>query len=565
MNRSKLFPISSVAVLCGVLSTVSAQDGLFERWGSIQSNLLGTSVGMAGDVNLDGFMDVISGGPSNGYWTNLGEVIVLSGRDGSLIHRVSGDGSTDLFGVAVDGVGDVDGDAYVDFVVGAMADDNNGLKSGMVRVYSGRTGKVLYERDGDASGDYLGVSVSGVGDVNQDGYDDFVAGASINLSQGQKGYARVYSGKDGSTLYTFRGDSNFDQLGGAVSGAGDVDNDGVPDIVVGIPKDDNTGSNSGSVRVYSGRTGAILYTLDGDSRGDEFGKSVSGAGDVDKDGYADVLVGAWKTDNNGVDAGSVRVYSGRTGSALYTVHGDSAKDTFGNAVSGAGDTNKDGYPDFIVGAALGTPQGGSKTGYVRVLSGKDGAVLWTLAGANAGDQFGNAVAGRQAHHRGGDVNCDGFADLVVGLPEHSSPTFNKQGAMKVLSGRKLPLSFDPSWLELTAPGTQTLTLDAGATHPFHNYWIFGSITGTKPGIALNGVRIPLNYDPYTELAMGMPAPIYVGFRGTLDVTGKATASFNIPAGLPNSVPAMTLFHAYVTYGPQGITFASNAAPLRLVR
>ena len=124
-----------------------------------------------------------------------------------------------------------------------------------------------------------------------------------------------------------------------------------------------------------------------------------------------------------------------------------------------------------------------------------------------------------------------------------------------------------SWLPMTSK-----VLPAKLRHTFcslklltelSHFWIFGSITGTKPGIALNGVHIPLNYDPYTELAMGMPSPLYVGFRGTLDALGRAKASFNVPSGLPKSVPALTLFHAYVTYGPQGITFASNAAPVRL--
>jgi hypothetical protein len=545
-----------------VTSVITAQNNLFREAGVGASFFLGTSVSMAGDVNSDGFEDIIAGAPSTGWNTGNGRIgyaVVLSGKDGAELHRFLGDTREDLFGVSVSGAGDLDRDGFADLVVGAMSAKSSGSSSGFVRAFSGVTGNVLFTRWG-AAGDYLGVSVSGVGDVNQDGHDDFVAGAAINLSQGQKGYARVYSGKDGSTLYTFRGDSNFDNLGASVSGAGDVDRDGFPDIVVGIPKDDNTATNSGSARVYSGQTGAILYTFDGDSRGDELGGSVSGAGDVDGDFYADILVGARKTDNNGTDSGSARVYSGRTGSILYTFHGASAGDTFGGAVSGAGDTNKDGFADLIVGASLGTPQGGSKTGYVEVLSGKDGSLLWMSAGANAGDLFGNAVAG------GGDVNCDGYPDVVVGAPDVDSfASRYSAGLAQVMSGKRLTLSYDTIWLELTTPSTQTLTLDAGATHPFHNYWIFGSFTGTKPGIALNGVRIPLNYDPYTELAMGMPAPIYVGFRGILDATGKATASFNIPAGLPKSVPAMTLYHAYVIYGNQGITFASNAAPLRLIR
>ncbi len=155
---------------------------------------------------------------------------------------------------------------------------------------------------------------------------------------------------DGSTLYTFNGDSEEDWFGFSVSGAGDVNGDGRADLIVGAHLDDNNGRDSGSARVLSGIDGSTLYTFYGDSAWDWFGHSVSGAGDVNGDGRADLIVGAYRDDNNGLNSGSARVLSGIDGSTLHTFNGDSSGDGFGYSVSGAGDVNGDGFADLIVGA-----------------------------------------------------------------------------------------------------------------------------------------------------------------------------------------------------------------------
>ncbi len=209
----------------------------------------------------------------------------------------------------------------------------------------------LYTLNGDSANDYYGRSVSAAGDVNNDGYDDVIIGAYADDNTGaDSGSARIVSGTNGSILYTFNGDGAYDNFGYSVSAAGDVNNDGYADVIVGAYGDDNTGSSSGSARVFSGANGSILYTFNGDSASDYLGYSVSAAGDVNGDGYGDVMVGALYDDNNGTDSGSARVFSGVNGSILYTFNGDSASDYFGYSVSSAGDVNNDGYADVIVGA-----------------------------------------------------------------------------------------------------------------------------------------------------------------------------------------------------------------------
>ena len=163
---------------------------------------------------------------------------------------------------------------------------------------------------------------------------------------------------------TFSGDAADDSFGHSVSGAGDVNGDGFDDVIVGARLDGNNGASSGTARVFSGADGSILnFIFEGDSTGDEFGFSVSDAGDVNGDGFADLIVGAPTNDNNRIDlSGSARVFSGVDGSVLYTFDGDSPVN-FGSSVSGAGDVNGDGLADFIIGAAFG---GANNAGFARV-------------------------------------------------------------------------------------------------------------------------------------------------------------------------------------------------------
>ena len=406
--------------LVSTVSTTITHVPLFTLDGDSANDSFGGSVSGAGDVNGDGVDDLIVGASSddnNGL--SSGSARVFSGVDGSVLYNFEGDSEGDIFGVEVSGAGDVNGDGFADLIVGALGDDDNATNSGSARVFSGVDGSVLYNFEGGAEGQPFGSSVSGAGDVNGDGFADLIVGSFtfLNGNPAINRSVRVLSGSNGSVLYNFEGSSNGDRLGRSVSGAGDVNGDGFDDLIVegksqgsarvfsgsdgsvlydfnfvlsfGIGSIDLSVSGAGDVngdgfddlivgvternefqdlvvgraRVLSGSDGSILFNFDGDSRDDWFGRSVSGAGDVNGDGFDDLIVGATHDDDNGDNSGSARVFSGSDGSALYTFDGDSDLDNFGRSVSGAGDVNGDGLADFIVGASGG---GANDGGYARV-------------------------------------------------------------------------------------------------------------------------------------------------------------------------------------------------------
>ena len=374
--------------------------------GDAGGDRLGHGVAGVGDVNGDGHDDFIAGA----YYGNTsrpGYARVYSGKNGQVIYSLKGSSNYDGFGVSVNAAGDVNADGYADFIIGAHQDDTSGTDAGLAKVYSGKTGSVLYTFTGDGTGDRFGLTSNGAGDVNADGYDDLIVGAYYTGGGSGAGYAKVFSGKNGAVLYTFRGSSTRDYFGVYVSGAGDVNKDGYADVVIGASLDDTKGTDSGKVQVYSGKDGSLLYTWYGDRSYANCGRCVDGAGDVNQDGYDDVVVGAYLDDPNGTDSGTVRVYSGKDGSVLYTWYGDAFDDRLGVHVDGGGDLNNDGYPDIVAGAYC-DDENGSNCGSMRAWSGKDGSVLYTFYGQASTVYFGRFACIL------GDANADGLDDIIVG-------------------------------------------------------------------------------------------------------------------------------------------------------
>ncbi|MBN1212457.1 MAG: FG-GAP repeat protein [candidate division Zixibacteria bacterium] len=320
------------------------------------------------------------------------------------VRVINGEADEDHFGMAVAGIDDVDDDGVGDFLVGAFTNDAAEDDAGRVYLYSGVDGYLIRTFSGHGVNEEFGYAVADAGDVDSDGYPDIAVGAPTSEVEGPAlGKVYVYSGQNGALLYEFDGERHQDQFGISVAGAGDVNNDGFDDVIVGaIFYDNDADSAAGRAYVFSGADGATLLVFDGEDKYNRFGFAVAGAGDINRDGYDDVIVGAPYNSANGNKAGRAYVFSGVDGSKLYHFTGLTSDGYHGYAVTGVGDVNKDGYPDVMVGA----PYVYSRNGRVYVYSGLDGSVLYTFYG-NDQERLGRAVADI------GDMNHDGYPDLAM--------------------------------------------------------------------------------------------------------------------------------------------------------
>ncbi|ELS03899.1 putative calcium-binding protein,FG-GAP repeat protein [Xenococcus sp. PCC 7305] len=450
-----------------VRSSFVTQD--LARKNGITLNFSSSFAGQAGDLNGDGTNDIILGDPfikdrvyvvlseQDGF-SNEFAVEDFDGTNGFVIDAL---GRNDQFGSSVASAGDINNDGIKDIVIGArFADIGDERSAGESYVIFGQTepftanfdlnalnGENGFILNGLTRNDQLGFAVSTVGDINGDGVEDFAVGApGGSYSETKAGQVYVVFGNgtgfeanfdlaslDGNNGFAIAGVGNGDRLGESVSRAGDLNNDGIDDLIIGAP---NGGNRNGEAYVVYGQTEfsenlelANLnqtqgFKITGLERFDELGKSVSSAGDVNADGLADLIVAGsndayvifGQTGNLGVEV-NLNTLDGNNGFAFNTGRSSSFD---GLNVSSAGDFNGDGFDDIVIGNKQADPYGQFSAGQAYIVYGQaedlaasitpddlDGSNGFILNGIERFGDLGEAVSSA------GDLNSDGFDDLVI--------------------------------------------------------------------------------------------------------------------------------------------------------
>lgn len=550
----------------------------------------GRCVASAGDLNGDGYSDIVVGTPSE---TTGGRAYVYYGSATGIpaapnVMVTSGVTFQDNFGLAVDGAGDVNGDGYSDLIVGASAWNNNTstLDEGAVFVYHGSatgistTPAIILQSN--ASTRLMGFSVAGLGDINGDGYSDIVTGGWLGTNgQTNEGLVWVFlgsaTGLSNSPRHFLERNQGAAQFGYSVNAAGDINGDGFNDVIIGAPKFELAtctavpvnSCDDGAIFIYHGSANALgaglnpaptlVFNTLGYSR--YAGESVSSAGDVNGDGYSDIIIGD-RRDNLGEAAeGSAFIYHG-SATGLNTIpatiiEGVVAGFWMGYSVSTAGDVNGDGYADVIIGCNqftnvqskegaaflhLGSPTGIGSSAFIRyesnVINGFMGECVSTAGDVN-GDGYSDLVVGilggsgtAHIYHGGayssntipvltrssglagarlgasvanaGDINGDGFSDAIYGAPDAANGQAG-EGLAYVHYGSAAGLSAAPA-----------LTMEA-------------NVAGASFGASVASAG-DVNGDGYADVVIGAP---------NSGGTGRAYVHHGGPAGL-SVAPALVL-------------------------
>ena len=384
-------------------------------------------------------------------------------------HLLHGPGRSGCFGSAVCGVRDIDLDGFDDFAVGGPSECTVGpYPAGVVRLYSGLSGALLHELSEPVPLSGFGAAVTGTSGPMFGATSALIlVGAPKEPTPMGQGTGAVYAFSITDGALVLRLDANgagsgFQQFGRTIELGGDIDGDGSQDILVGSP--DLVGAGSGAAYAFSGADGSLLFRIQGPANHTRFGAAVLGAGDLNSDNHADLLVGD-------PSQGVVLAYSGLDQGELYSIQGPAS---FGTSLALVGDLDGDGTGDFCAGAPF-----ANQNGEVSCVSADSGYVLSTKVGSAAYSDFGASLA------RLGDIDGDGDDDLAVGAPSEGRPIGCCFGAFYVFS-----------------------PIDNAIVQRFGG----GSVQFTAFGGSLAGCDT--NADGVTDLLVGTPA--------TLDTLGLAT-------------------------------------------
>ncbi|MHC4838361.1 MAG: hypothetical protein ACYTF3_09300, partial [Planctomycetota bacterium] len=485
------------------------------------SSAHGSSLAQLGDLDGDGIGEIAVGDPGAGPGSWQGAITVYSGADGSELMVVRGAGDRAALGTTVLGMGDLDGDGTVDFLAGApgwtVAD------VGVVTAFSGSTGALLHQATGLVGGRF-GQSLARLSDQDSDGIDDYLVG------EPNADAVEVRSGADGSLIQRIPGPQSG-AFGSAVAAA-DLDQDGVRDLIVGAPfaRPWNPNWRSGSVYALSGEDYSVLFLAHGPNFKDaQLGSAVAAAGDVDRDGGEDLIAGAPGAGGGFLNRGTATVWSGATGAVLQHFDGQDQDKYIGNAVSSAGDIDRDGHADLLLGS---DGQG------ILLHSGATGAILL--------QQSGKTVSGLE------DLDGDGAPEIGIGAPYQGGSTPNDA---RVVSFAPY-LRTDSYAVGLAAGGQLGLDLAFPAAFALQDYKVLVSTSGNGPG----PFGVPLTVDAVArESFLGnYPFPSQ-GMQGALDAQAEAQASIDIPGGLPPGLLGLRFWLAAVVLSPAQEVEASSVA------
>jgi hypothetical protein len=494
------FPSGRTGQAVAALAAPGRGDGgktsILVRIESTSTRGLDAAVAFAGDLDGDGQAEFALGAPlaSPMGLQAAGRVRVFSGRAGTALLDVAGATAGERLGSAIASLSDLDGDGVPEIAVGAPATATGPLP-GRVVVLSGRDGRSVAELTGRAAGERFGLALASGADIDGDGVQDLLVGAPGADPSGRADAGRldVFSGADLSFLFEVQGIRARDRFGSTVAFLGDVDGDGVPDLLCGAPAASPGGrTESGTVAVLSGASGATIRTLTGENFFDHFGTGVAGISDLDGDSVSEILVGAPNANPGGrADAGTAFVFSGASGALLRRIDGAAALDEAGRSVARTGDVDGDAFEDFVVGAALASDATFSRSGRVVVVSGRNGQILLRLTGSKGEQALGQSVAGA------GDVDGDGFPEILV-----AGSGLASDGSVDHL------LVLDPEVAPSLLARAGTVNRGVGAVQ---NVLFVNGSAGTS---SLRRVRIPANRRVNVELR-GVPGSTRPRFNHAL--------------------------------------------------
>lgn len=489
---------------------------------------LGNSVAAAGDVNGDGFSDVVVGGEFDNPEVDEGAQFVFFGSsDGVLTSRVEpvenvaivvieGDQAYQYLGSGPPAGGDFNGDGFSDLLVGLPQYDLPEQNEGIVRIYHGGADTLAQEADAhhdfSVAGATFGSAASNAGDLNGDGFSDFVVGAPFHdVVFSEEGSAHVFYGSTDPSLsgpdWSFGGQYQGGRAGVGVASAGDLNGDGYGDLAVGTSGASNPEIDEGRVDVFYGSVGGLPSSPDwyfeSNLEYTGVGMAVSTAGDIDGDGYGDLIVGAPSYSNGQSSEGRAYVFFGSSmglpSNPGWTYESDEADANLGFSVASAGDVNGDGFSDVIVGAfayTSGELYEGAAYGFYGSENGLPAVPNWFIQTNRVGAHYGMSVAGI------GDVNGDGFSDVIVGAPYDTNGEI-QEGRAYIYHG------------------------SAGGLSTIADQVLEENIANASFGVDVAAAG-DVNGDGFSDVMVGSP---YTAIPGSLD--GRASLYLGTAAGVGN--------------------------------